>query len=353
MGGAERLHLDLAHEFKRMGYQPEFTLMRARGELLREARSAFPVVDLRCDRARQLPMALARDLRARRPGALLAAMWPLTVVAPLARALSRRDCRVVVSEHNTLSVQYARWGHAHRAALRASMALGYRLADERVGVSDGVARDMSRLSGLTRDRFRVIHNPVPPPLPSSRSAQAQAEALWGLRIGPRILGVGRLKRQKNYALLLHAFARLGQPDARLMLLGNGEIEDELRMLAAALGVAGQVVLAGFQANPSPFYRTADLFVLSSDYEGFGNVIVEALACGTPVVSTDCPSGPAEILADGTFGTLVPVGDAEALARAVEEALVRPHDPDTLRARARDFAPEKAAKAYLDVLFPPA
>ena len=125
------------------------------------------------------------------------------------------------------------------------------------------------------------------------------------------------KHQKNHALLLRAFALLERPDARLMLLGNGELEPDLRRLAAELGIADRVIFAGFHPDPTPFYRTADLFVLSSDYEGFGNVIVEALACGTPVVSTDCPSGPAEILADGEFGALVPVGDAQALARAID------------------------------------
>jgi glycosyltransferase involved in cell wall biosynthesis len=110
-----------------------------------------------------------------------------------------------------------------------------------------------------------------------------------------------------------------------------------------------VILAGFHPDPTPFYKTADLFVLSSDYEGFGNVIVEALACGTPVVSTDCPSGPGEILDGGRYGRLVPAGDAEALAGAIEAALSETHDRDTLTRRAADFAPARAAEQYLGLL----
>lgn len=181
-------------------------------------------------------------------------------------------------------------------------------------------------------------------------ALRSTEQLWTAAPGGRILTVGSLKAQKNHPLLLRAFARLARPDARLMILGGGD-DAPLRRLAAELGIADRVVLAGFHLDPTPFYQTADLFVLSSDHEGFGNVIVEALAQGLPVVSTDCPSGPAEILEGGRWGALVPVGDAEALAAAIDRALATPHDPDALKRRAADFAPAIAARRYLDLLFP--
>ena len=350
-GGAERVNLDLAHEFARAGHRVEFVLRQARGELLDEARASFQIVDLGCSRVRQVPPALARYLRTHRPDGLIAAMWPLTTIAPAVRSAASRNTRVLVSEHGILSAQYRDWGRLHRLSLGMSTGLGYRLADARVGVSKGVADDMARLSGLGRERFSVINNPVPlPPEPGS-AALAEAEALWGGPPGARILSVGRLKRVKNHALLLHAFARLERADARLMLVGDGELEAELRGLVADLGISDRVIFAGFHPDPTPFYRTADLFVLSSDNEGFGNVIVEALACGTPVVSTDCPSGPSEILSGGKYGTLVPVGDVSALSSGIERALGATYDPDLLRARPRDFAPEKAAKAYLDLLFP--
>ena len=142
---------------------------------------------------------------------------------------------------------------------------------------------------------------------------------------------------------------LARPDARLVLLGQGQNEAMLRALADELGIADRVIFAGFHPDPSPFYATADLFVLSSDYEGFGNVIVEALSFGLPVVSTDCPSGPAEILGNGRWGRLVPVGDAAALAGAMREALASPVDREALKRRAADFSPEIAARKYLDLL----
>ena len=134
-----------------------------------------------------------------------------------------------------------------------------------------------------------------------------------------------------------------------MLLGEGHNHAMLRALAGELGIADHVIFAGFHADPSPFYATADLFVLSSNHEGFGNVIVEALHFGLPVVSTDCPSGPAEILCSGRWGRLVPVGDADALARAMDEALGAAVDCEALKRRAADFSPEIAARKYLDLL----
>jgi glycosyltransferase involved in cell wall biosynthesis len=323
--------------------------MLAQGELLEEARLSFPVVDLDSARFRNVPFALSRYLRQRRPDALLAAMWPLTVIAPISQRLSRHRCKVVVSEHGILSAQYRDWGLGHRILLRLSTALGYRLVDRRVGVSDGVASDMAMLSRMRKDQFDVVHNPVPP-RPDPKPIEIDvAERLWAAPRGSRVLTVGKMKDVKNHPLLLRAFARIDRPEARLMFVGDGAGRDLLRSLARDLGVADRVIFAGFHHDPTTFYKTADLFVLSSNYEGFGNVIVEALACGTPVVSTDCPSGPAEILDNGRFGRLTPVGDAEALASAMRAALDAPVDRNALRLRAADFSPEYAAREYLDLM----
>jgi glycosyltransferase involved in cell wall biosynthesis len=347
-GGAERVNLDLAHEFKRQGHIVEFVLMRAEGVFLAEAKAAFSVVDLAVPQVRQVPLALARYLRSKRPDALLAAMWPLTVVAPMMRLLGYRG-RIVVSEHNALSVQYGSWGRLHRAALLGSMAVAYRLANARVGVSAGVCDGIAALSGLPRASFEVVHNPVAPRLQPDVQALQTAEALWSAPNGARIVTVGSMKAQKNHPLLMRAFAGINQPDARLMFVGTGAGEANLRVLALDLGIADRVIFAGFHPDPTPFYQTADLFVLASDYEGFGNVIVEALACGLPVVSTDCPSGPAEILEHGKYGRLVPVGDAAALTHAIQAALADPGDPESRKRRAADFAPGIAARRYLELL----
>lgn len=351
-GGAERVNLDLAYEFLKSGYVVEFILMQAKGELLEEARASFTVVDLSTPRIRDLPLALARYLRRRRPSVLIAAMWPLTVVAPVAARLSGHRCKVLVSEHNTLSIQYRDWGWMHRKFMQASMALSYRLADYRVGVSEGVVEDIAQLSGVSRSAFSVIHNPVPPRLEPNIDVLNKTDALWGAPSGARIVTVGSMKAQKNHSLLLHAFAQMNRPDARLMFVGDGKGRAELLDLAEELGIANRVILAGFHSDPTPFYKTADVFVLSSNYEGFGNVIVEAMACGTPVVSTNCPSGPSEILEGGKYGRLVPVGDIEAMADAITATLDDPAPKALLETRAANFLPAKAAAAYLELMKSP-
>lgn len=347
-GGAERVMLDLAHEFARFGHAVGFILMQATGDFMTEAQRGFTVVDLATPRARNVAPALARYLRHRPPDVLIAAMWPLTVVAPLAARIAGFQGKVLVSEHAMLSRQYAPQGSLHRLALRASTFAGYRLASARVGVSHGTCADMAALSHMSPARFTTIHNPVRLACQPVHDDLRAARAFWGTD-GPRILTVGNLKPVKNHPLLLRAFAQVRRHDARLMLLGQGQNEASLRGLASELGISDRLIFPGFHADPSPFYATADLFVLSSDHEGFGNVIVEALSFGLPVVSTDCPSGPAEILQSGRFGRLVPVGDAAALAQAMEAALAAPVDREALIRRAADFAPDIAARKYLDLL----
>lgn len=347
-GGAERVMVDLAREFAHRGYTVEFVLMQATGDFLLEIEKDFAIVDLNLPRARSVAPALAKYLWQRRPDALIAAMWPLTVIAPLAARMAKFLGKVLVCEHGILSQQYASQGFFHRFALQISTFVGYRLASARVGVSIGTCADMAALSRMSSNRFVPICNPVRPAVWPAPNDLSDASALWGTD-GPRILNVGNLKPVKNHSLLLRAFAAMDRPGARLMLLGKGSNEAALRMLASDLGIADRVVFAGFQADPSPFYATADLLALSSDHEGFGNVIVEALSFGVPVVSTDCPSGPAEILQGGRFGRLVPVGDAPALACAMKAVLDAPVDREVLTSRAADFVPCIAARKYLDLL----
>ena len=348
-GGAERVSVDLAWAFAAFGHEVEFVLMTATGDFLPEARQNFSVVDLGVEKTRNVPLPLAQYLRTRRPAGLIANMWPLTSAAVIGRALSGQICSLLLVEHSILSRQYAPWGKLHNLAMRTSMTATYRWADRIAAVSEGAAQDTARLAGLCANRVTVLHNPIPQrPMPAA-DARSSVDALWNCPQGERILAVGSLKNSKNYPLLLQAFARLSRPGARLMLLGQGQNEEMLRALAAELGIADRVIFAGFHADPSSFYATADLFVLSSDYEGLGNVLIEALSFGLPVVSTDCPSGPAEILENGRWGRLVPVGDTEALSRAMDAALSAPVDREALKRRAADFLPEIAARKYLELL----
>lgn len=350
-GGAERVGIDLANEFVRRALSVDMLLMRAEGDLFSQLDNRVRVVNLNASRTRNALAPIYSYLRTERPSALIANMWPLTVLAPVARQFSRSCCKILVVEHAAISQQYEEWGSFHKHALSASLALGVRLADERAGVSQGVAEDLARLAHFPKEKIATLYNPIPIQTNVSEHALAYANNIWGCPKGRRVIAVGSLKKQKNHAMLLRAFCAMDDDQAFLLILGQGSLEVELRALAVELGIAERVRFAGFHHDPTPFYRSADLFVLSSDYEGFGNVIVEALGQGIPVVSTECPSGPSEILQNGRYGALVPIGDVNALANAMQDMLSRQHDTQALKRRAHDFSVDKAANAYLDLLLP--
>ena len=226
----------------------------------------------------------------------------------------------------------------------------YPRADEIVAVSAGVADDLARVARIPRSRITVIHNPIVTD-ELLADARAPVDHPWFADGGPPVvLAAGRLTEQKDYPTLLRAFRHARRArELRLVILGEGEERPRLEALARELDVSGDVDFAGFVANPYAFMARASLFVLSSAWEGFGNVVVEAMACGTPVVSTDCPSGPGEILEGGRYGRLVAVGDDEELAAAMLATLEDPPRPELLRERAAAFRADEAALRYLRVI----
>jgi len=348
-GGAERVNLSLARVFLARGYRVDIVLMKAEGELLGMVPEGARIHELGCERFGSVPLPFFRYLRREKPDAVIANIWPLTTVCTVAHRLAWSKARIAVVDRCAFSPAPRHRGRGARLFLRAMLAVTCRLADVRICISEGLADDVARLGHFRRDRIEVIYNPIE--MLADPSADG-FEGIWEGTQAKRVLTVGRLVEQKNLPLLLEAFSRvIEKMDARLVILGEGPLRGTLERKVAALGLERAVKLSGFMTNPASAYNSADLFVLSSDFEGFGNVIVEALACGVPVVSTDCPSGPREILSDGEFGALVPCGDPDALADAMLAALAREHDTERLKARASDFTPERAATAYLEAILP--
>jgi glycosyltransferase involved in cell wall biosynthesis len=226
----------------------------------------------------------------------------------------------------------------------------YARVDQVVAVSQGVAEDTLNITGLPQERVRVIRNPVVSPRMFELSREP-VDHPWFNNLGaPIILGAGRLTPEKDFATLIRAFARIRvQKDCRLMILGEGRLRPDLEELAIDLNIADAVALPGFVSNPCAYMARASLFVLSSAWEGSGNVLTEATALGTPVVATDCPSGPRELLQDGRYGPLVPVGDADKLAEAMLETLQHPLPPETLQEAAAEYTVENSARHYLEVM----
>jgi glycosyltransferase involved in cell wall biosynthesis len=346
-GGAEMVFALLTRAFIARGHRVDLVLNAARGPTLAHIDPATNVVDLGASRSLAALPRLARYLRNARPAALLSALEISNVIAVWARAMSQTSTRAVVSVHAIASVALARNRRWQYRYLKPVMSRAYGQADAIVAVSDGVADDLAALTGLPRDTITRIYNPLPPNIQAL--AEQDAAVTWCRTDMPTVLAVGRLVPEKDFETLLRAFARLrDRRRVQLVILGDGPEKQRLSALVRSLDLENDVQFPGYVANPYAHMRKASVLAVSSIAEGFGNVIVESLACGTPVVSTRCPGGPAEILGHGRYGTLVPVGDVAALSSALEQSLDAPHRDD-LPQRAAEFRLDRIAGEYLEAL----
>lgn len=347
-GGAERSFMLLANGAVARGHPVDLVLARKYGPWLAQVDPRVRVVDLEGRRTATTILPLARYLRATRPAAILSALDQANVVAVMARALSRTRPRLVVSIRLPIGVATRAGGSFRQRTTRALARRLYRAADMIVTISDGVRDDFIATFGYPPARVRTIYNPIVDAAFRERAERPAPAALPGDGV-PLIVAVGRLRPVKGFDDLIRAFAglRRGRP-ARLLILGEGPERPKLEALAAELGVAGDVLLPGFDPNPLPCLKAASVFVSSSVWEGFGNAVVEAMALGVPVVATRT-EGPAEILEQGRWGRLVPIGDPEAMAVALAAALDDP-GPDP-RERARQFSVERSVDEYLAAALP--
>jgi glycosyltransferase involved in cell wall biosynthesis len=362
--------LNLIDESLRRGYEVDLVLCREIGALLERVPAGARVIVLRRAsqlRARRAALAAARSywrelllpvllprsgahaiaalpdlvsyLEREKPAQLIAAKTHTNLAAIWARNLSGVSLRVVAGERTNLTQEVAgangrKWRWRYIAPL---LGRAYRDADLLYAVSSGTADDLAQRTGLERERIETIYNPVVTDALREAAAEPVTHPWLAPGAPPVVLGVGRLEAQKDFSTLIRAFAGVRAAiDARLLILGEGSERSKLAQLVRREGLEAHVELHGFVANPSAFMARAGVFVLSSAYEGLGNVLIEAMHAGCPVVSTDCPSGPSEILAGGRFGPLVPVGDATALAHAIVQELKEPRQGDVLRARAGEF-----------------
>lgn len=314
----------------------------------------LPVIRAR-KRRRALLMApaIADYLRRERPDALLSASHYVNLAALWGRSLAGTGTRLVISQRTQLSVAItnSKLPLLHRRPLLAWLTRRYYpRADAIVAVSDGVADDLAIVAQLPRERIVTVYNPTDLAHIATRAAEPAPHPWLEDGGAPVIVAVGRLAAQKDFTTLLRAFALLkAARAARLLILGEGRLRPQLEALAHELGIAGAVALPGYAENPFAALARARLYVLSSRYEGLPGALIQALACGCPVVSADCPSGPAEILDHGRYGRLVPVGDATTLAGAMAAALDETPDPQRQKTRAEYFSVDRAVDNYLDLL----
>lgn len=351
-GGAEIVLLNLGKGFARRGLYVDVVVIDPAGPeaLLADVSSEIRVVHLKSGRRSygSFP-ALVSYLRRERPVSLITFSFGTNTLAVLGRILTSVPYRTVLQITSNLSRNLTERPFKYGALELAFMRYLYPLAHKIVCVSQGVSDDLIDVLNLSSQLVQVIYNPLPPDI-QEKAAQPVDHTWFCNDQIPVILSVGRLETVKDYPTLLKAFSLvLKRRSARLLILGEGSERMTLERLVIEMGLVDNVDLPGFVTNPFAYMSKASLLALSSIYEGMSNVIIEAMACGCPVVSTDCKSGPRELLDNGEYGMLTRVGDPEALAQAILDTLDHPMDSVKLRKRAEDFSFDKIVDEYLDVL----
>ena len=348
--GVGKMRVHLMNEMARRGYRLELLLAEMNSPYLSKVDPAIPRRSVGSMHALWGVPGLALHLRNTRPRVLLTQRVRPNRLALQARALARVDTKVFVTVNVNMSAKLAHQSERDRQTEH--MRTWYPRNDGIIAVSRGVADDAAVLIGVPPERITVIPNPTVTPDLAVKAAAPVEHPWFATGQPPVLLGAGRLMVEKGFDTLLRALAHVRRtiPHCRLMIVGEGPDRGALETLAAELGLKEDVSMPGFVDNPYAYMSRASLFVLSSTREGSPNALVEALAVGAPLVSTDCPNGPREVLEAGRHGRLVPVGDAQALAAAIVESLAQPVGTrDSRMASAQRYTVERSTTLYLEAL----
>jgi glycosyltransferase involved in cell wall biosynthesis len=350
-GGVERMMVNLSRGIAATSaVNVDLLVCDRQSTFLDELPPNTRVIEIGSRNNRDIVDFLADYLQRERPEALLSAKDECNILVARVKRRANDNSRWFIRAVVNVSQQLG-----HRSWLKKFWAFRqmrrvYRQADGIIAVSNGVAHDIERITGVSRERIHVAPNPVILPELAQKAAELVDHPWLIDKSLPVVIGGGRLGRQKNFALLIRAFALANrQRPARLIILGEGRQRQRLLKLAADLGIAEHVSLPGFNANPYALLARADLFVLSSRWEGSPNILTEAMALGTAVVATDCPSGPRELLDNGRLAPLVPMDDAEAMAAAIVDMLAHPTPPQQLAAAVSRYTIANSSRTYLDAM----
>ncbi len=351
-GGAERVIVTLANAIAARGFSVDLVVASSMGPYLNDVSTKVRLIDLKAGRVIKALPSLVRYLRRQRPVSLLSVMGHANVGALIAKKIARVPVRVVVSEHSTISAEHAQSKGVMAWINFNLIRLLYSSADGICAVSEEASRDLAHFAKLPLSGVNTIYNPFDLSCIKKKAADRVEHPWLNPDQPPLILSVGRLNDAKDYPTLIRAFANLRKLRAlRLVILGEGELRPVLESMLVQLGLdEDAVLLPGFVSNPYAWMSRCRLFVLSSRREALPSVLIEAMACGAPIVSTNCRSGPSEILEGGRWGKLVSVGDVDSLALAMAQTLDTPVNqlPD-VRQRSAHFDQQRAVDAYLQIL----
>lgn len=349
VGGVQRVTLNLARGFAAQGFETDLVVIKAQGKLADEVPEAINLVNLNASRALTSVLPLRRYLQNAQPDVLLAASEPVNLAAIWAKMLAPNvKTKIGAIVMNTLSVRQANPTFRREKFYSTLTRWFYPRADYVIALAEGIRQDLAQFINLPLEHITTIPSPVLTPDFYER-AQQPIDHEWftdGKSDVPVILGVARFVPAKDLSTLIRAFAivRENRP-ARLLIIGDGEERAKLEALVNELDLGDDVSMPGTKNN-LPYMKATDVFVLSSIFEGLPTVLIEALACSPAIVSTDCPSGPQEILEGGIYGKIVPMRDPQAMAEAIIHQLDNPPDVNLLRKRAENYSMEAIINRYL-------
>lgn len=348
-GGMERVTLAIAVGVADKGHPVDLLLVSAEGPFMSRIPDHINVIDFGTTRALKTIPGLIKYMRQYKPHAMLCAMGHIGLMAVIAQLLSLSKTNIFIAIHTTMSLSTRYLPPMKRRILFETTRL-YARASSVIGVSQGVVDDLAQHTRIPKNKLRVVYNPViTPHLKQAMNEPINHKWLQDKSI-PVVLGAGHFLPLKGFDVLIEAFSHVvAKQPARLIIIGEGKQREMLTALIQKLGLEDCVDLPGFADNPYAYMKQADVFTLSSRSEGLPTVLIEAMACGCPVVSTDCPSGPREILNNGEYGKLVPVENPEALAEAILQSLSEEYDPSKVQERIEQFAEERIIDEYLSLL----
>ena len=323
-GGAERVMLNLAEEFDALGYRVQIVVVDNAGELKATIPEHIRVVDLEVRRVLRSLIPLRNYLVKNKPRVLLSTQSNANCIAITANLLAFKPTKVFVREANNLTENTGKHGTLIDTSLPFFIRLLYPLASGIIALSKGVADDLSTRAKLNRENIGVIYNPVVNEKLFSQAKEAVDHAWFADKKYPVVIAVGRLTEQKGFAFLIDVIAEVNKDKpVKLIILGEGGLRDQLQSRIKEKNMEACIDMPGFVSNPIAYIEKSDIYILSSHWEGLCNSLVQALSLGKKIVSTDCPSGPNEVLDSGKYGTLVACNNIDQMKTAIINKLTEP------------------------------
>lgn len=349
-GGVQKATFRLIGEFQKMGKSTTLIIINHDGSLMDQIPSGCKVIDLKVRRARDAYWNLKRSLiEIIKPEIIISAQTHINVLIILVRLLSNISCKLIVVEHITFNKELISKEKFFERMRPWLIKLFYRYADEAVAVSPSSAKSIHEFSKYKK-KIRVIQNGLDLEGIKEQAKEFVAHSWINNNKIKLLVSMGRLSHQKNFPLLLKSFSMLSNiKPYRLIILGEGSEKETLKKLAEELNISKYIDFYGFTKNPYPILTAADLFVLSSNWEGFSNVVIESLACGIPIVATNCPGGPADILSNQPFGKIVPMNNPEQMASAIEQLTDLEIDKSSIIEYSENFTIKDTAQQYIDLI----